>query len=151
MGHVTYTVYAIPDGTAHSAAQSTTYSGIISDYLLGAYYDNYYEIPAEYQEGYYFAVCIMDRFSNEFEPTYTDDTDVIFDIAKETGMEMEMDGRTLRLGKTANTVQVANTVGQTVAAGQDCRELSLAGLPAGIYIAKALSGSQTTVKKIYIR
>lgn len=151
MGHVRYTVYAIPDGTDHSAAQSTTYSGIISDYLLGAYYDNYYEIPAEYQEGYYFAVCIMDRFSNEFEPTYTDDVDMIYDIAKDTDVEMEMDGRTLRLGKTADIVQVANTVGQTVAVGQECRELSLTGVPTGIYIVKVLTGHQTTVKKIYIR
>lgn len=151
MGHVRYTVYAIPNGTDHSAAQSTTYTGIISDYLLGAYYDNYYEIPAEYQDGYYFAVCIMDRYSNEFEPTYTDDVDMIYDIAKDTDVEMEMDGRTLRLGKTADIVQVANTVGQTVAVGQECRELSLTGVPTGIYIVKVLTGHQTTVKKIYIR
>ena len=62
--NVRYTVYAFP-----MTMNITTFSGQI-DYLLGMTYEPSYEIPAAYQQGYQFAVCVLDRVGNEWEPAF---------------------------------------------------------------------------------
>jgi uncharacterized lipoprotein YddW (UPF0748 family) len=65
---VKYSVYAIPSTiTSIADASSSTFGGIKSDYLLGVTYDPNYTVPAAYQDGYWFAVCVLDGFGNEFE------------------------------------------------------------------------------------
>ena len=61
---VRYTVYAFP-----ITMNTTTFSGQI-DYLLGMTYEPSYEIPEQYRQGYQFAVCVLDRVGNEWEPAF---------------------------------------------------------------------------------
>ena len=62
--NVRYTVYAFP-----ITMNKNTFTGQI-DYLLGMTYEPTYEIPAQYQQGYQFAVCVLDRVGNEWEPAF---------------------------------------------------------------------------------
>jgi hypothetical protein len=66
MGHenVRYTVYAFP-----ITMNTTTFTGQI-EYLLGMTYDPSYEIPEPYRQGYQYAVCVLDRMGNEWEPVF---------------------------------------------------------------------------------
>ena len=62
--NVRYTVYAFP-----ITMNKNTFTGQI-DYLLGMTYEPSYDIPAQYQQGYQFAVCVLDRVGNEWEPAF---------------------------------------------------------------------------------
>lgn len=68
-----YSVYAIPDNISNSEAEGSASGGILADYLLGTSYTNTYTIASTYQSGYRFAVCVLDRFGNEFQPRYSND------------------------------------------------------------------------------
>ena len=70
---VKYSVYAIPTGVTNDAASSTAYGGIKSDYLLGVTYTPAYTVPAAYQSGYRYAVCVIDGYGNESDPAYIGD------------------------------------------------------------------------------
>lgn len=153
MGHVRYTVYAIPEGVDYATAETSTTGGILAQYLLGAYYTNTFEIPAEYQEGYNYAVCIMDRYSNEYAPFYSTDIevdDVIADIAANE-FDVTFENWTVNVSTTADMIEVSNLAGQTVASVKDSDHLELMNLSTGIYIVKVMAERQNTVKKIYIR
>ena len=64
-GHdgVRYSVYAFPQTLAHDAF---TCQG---EYLLGISYSTTYSLPADRTDGYHYAVCVLDRVGNEFDPT----------------------------------------------------------------------------------
>lgn len=62
--NVRYSVYAFP-----MTMNTTTFAGQI-DYLLGMTYEPALDIPAEYQQGYQFAVCVLDRVGNEWAPAF---------------------------------------------------------------------------------
>ena len=62
--NVRYSVYAFPNTMNYA-----TFTGQI-DYLLGMTYEASYEIPTQYQQGYQFAVCVLDRVGNEWEPAF---------------------------------------------------------------------------------
>ena len=62
--NVRYSVYAFP-----ITMNKNTFTGQI-DYLLGMTYEPSYDIPAQYQQGYQFAVCVLDRVGNEWEPAF---------------------------------------------------------------------------------
>ncbi len=62
--NVRYSVYAFP-----MTMNTTTFAGQI-DYLLGMTYEPAFDIPAEYQQGYQFAVCVLDRVGNEWAPAF---------------------------------------------------------------------------------
>lgn len=62
--NVRYTVYAFP-----MTMNTTTFNGQI-DYLLGMSYEPVYDIPEQYRQGYQFAVCVLDRVGNEWEPAF---------------------------------------------------------------------------------
>ncbi len=62
--NVRYSVYAFP-----MTMNVTTFTGQI-DYLLGMTYENGYDIPEQYQQGYQFAVCVLDRVGNEWAPAF---------------------------------------------------------------------------------
>lgn len=63
-GHdnVRYTVYAFPQELAH---EQFTREG---EYLLGMTYDTSFTLPTDRQEGYQYAVCVLDRVGNEYDP-----------------------------------------------------------------------------------
>ena len=62
--NVRYSVYAFP-----ITMNAATFTGQI-DYLLGMTYEPEYEIPSEYQQGYQYAVCVLDRVGNEWSPAF---------------------------------------------------------------------------------
>ncbi len=62
--NVRYSVYAFP-----ITMNASTFAGQI-DYLLGMTYEPEFEIPAEYQQNYQFAVCVLDRVGNEWSPAF---------------------------------------------------------------------------------
>ena len=62
--NVRYSVYAFP-----FTMNTATFTGQI-DYLLGMAYDTSFEIPSQYQQGYQYAVCVLDRAGNEWEPAF---------------------------------------------------------------------------------
>ena len=62
--NVRYSVYAFP-----MTMNVNTFNGQI-DYLLGMTYEPAYDIPAQYQQGYQFAVCVFDRVGNEWDPAF---------------------------------------------------------------------------------
>ena len=67
---VKYSVYAVPSDMTRDDAMSPTYGGIKSDYLLGITYKPEYRLPSAYQNGYWYAVCVIDGYGNESEPAY---------------------------------------------------------------------------------
>ncbi len=75
---VKYSVYAVPEGVSPQDATSPAYGGIKGDYLLGVTYKPSYSIPDNYQSGYKFAVCVIDGYGNESEPTYLGEGDQPF-------------------------------------------------------------------------
>ena len=67
---IKYSVYAVPGDVTIENATSSTYGGIRSDYLLGITYAPSFTLPAAYQDGYWYAVCIIDGYGNESEPAF---------------------------------------------------------------------------------
>lgn len=65
---VKYTVYAVPVAKMLTDVTREDGDGIEADYLLGVTYTNSYRLPADKQSGHWYAVCVYDGFSNEFEP-----------------------------------------------------------------------------------
>lgn len=65
---VKYTVYAVPVTKTLGDVTRSDGDGIEADYLLGVTYTNSYQIPADRRNGYWYAVCVYDGFSNEFAP-----------------------------------------------------------------------------------
>ena len=62
--NVRYTVYAFP-----MTMNKNTFTGQI-DFLLGMTYEPSFDIPEQYQQGYQFAVCVLDRVGNEWAPAF---------------------------------------------------------------------------------
>ena len=62
--NVRYSFYAFP-----ATMNTSTFTGQI-DYLLGMTYETSFEIPEAYRQGYQFAVCVLDRVGNEWEPAF---------------------------------------------------------------------------------
>ena len=60
--NVRYSVYAVPNGVAPDAFNKEV------DYFLGITYGTQFTIPEDYRSGHYFAVCIYDRYGNEWAP-----------------------------------------------------------------------------------
>ena len=67
---VKYSVYAVPSDLNTTDVVSTAFDGIMGDYLLGVTYKPTFTLPAEYQSGYWYAVCVIDGYGNESEPAY---------------------------------------------------------------------------------
>ena len=67
---VRYSVYAIPASVGIDEAKSAKFGGIKSDYLLDVTYKPTFTIPGAYLNGYYYAVCVVDGWNNEFAPVY---------------------------------------------------------------------------------
>lgn len=62
--NVRYTVYAVPENINQSTFECE------SEYLLGTVYSTSYEIPKEFRSGYQYAVCVLDRYANEYAPIF---------------------------------------------------------------------------------
>ncbi|MFI3239596.1 MAG: family 10 glycosylhydrolase [Bacteroidales bacterium] len=62
--NVRYTVYAVPSTVADADFTPDI------EYLLGVSYDTEYEIPADKQSGYKYAVAVLDRMGNEYSAAF---------------------------------------------------------------------------------
>lgn len=62
--NVRYTVYAVPTTVADADFAQEI------DYLLGISYETTYEIPADKQSGYKYAVVVLDRMGNEYSAVF---------------------------------------------------------------------------------
>lgn len=62
--NVRYTVYAIPETMPIADFDRQP------EYLLGMSYSTLYELPEDMLTGYTFAVCVLDRFGNEYTPIF---------------------------------------------------------------------------------
>ncbi|MGM9852665.1 MAG: hypothetical protein ACI30N_01680, partial [Muribaculaceae bacterium] len=69
-GVMRYSVYAIPGSVYTSDAMDSDGSGISAEYLLGMTYTASMEIPAGSRNGFYYAVCCLDRDGHEWAPAY---------------------------------------------------------------------------------
>lgn len=74
--NVKYSVYAIPEYYTKDQVQSTVSGGIDANYLLGITYGTEFEISDGISSGFYYAVCAVDRYNNEYEPKYSNSYDV---------------------------------------------------------------------------
>ena len=78
---VRYSVYAVPQNVSLEEAQSATFGGIKSDYLVNVTYTPSYTLDASLRAGYWYAVCVVDGWNNEFAPAYynlaTEDADAV--------------------------------------------------------------------------
>lgn len=62
--NVRYTVYAVPTSVAIENFAKEP------EYLLGTSYATVYPIPSDKQSGYNYAVCVLDRYGNEYSPMF---------------------------------------------------------------------------------
>ena len=62
--NVRYTVYAVPTSVAIENFAKEP------EYLLGTSYATTYAIPSNKQSGYNYAVCVLDRYGNEYAPMF---------------------------------------------------------------------------------
>lgn len=62
--NVRYTVYAVPQTVGQTNFNRE------AEYLMGVSYTENYTIPDTYLSGYDFAVCIYDRYGNEYNPVF---------------------------------------------------------------------------------
>ena len=62
--NVRYTVYAVPSSVAMENFAKEP------EYLLGTSYATTYAIPSNKQSGYNYAVCVLDRYGNEYAPMF---------------------------------------------------------------------------------
>ena len=65
--NVRYTVYAFPATMSHEQFNRD------GEYLLGMTYTPQFTMPADRLEGYQYAVCVLDRVGNEYDPVILGD------------------------------------------------------------------------------
>ncbi|MBO6251690.1 MAG: family 10 glycosylhydrolase [Muribaculaceae bacterium] len=88
-GHegVRYTVYAFP-----ATMNQATFTRQV-EYLLGMSYETTFTIPEEYRDDYQYAVCVLDRVGNEYDPVLLtldyDQLDAPVLTAPEAGAEID--------------------------------------------------------------
>ena len=71
--NVRYTVYAVPESVPQSEFKKDV------QYLLGITYDTRYAIPENYRAGYQYAICVLDRYGNEYTAKFLGAQDATLD------------------------------------------------------------------------
>ncbi len=89
---VKYSVYAIPSSIEYAQAKSNDGDGISSEYLLGITYSPQYTIPEGKTSNYWYAICVYDGFSNEWDPAFVN---LAVDPAPATTLTTPADGATV--------------------------------------------------------
>jgi len=91
LDNVRYTIYAVPTSV------STANFNRDAEYLLGVSYSTSYTIPEDRLSGYNYAVCVLDRYGNEYSPVFvgvatsTLDKPVLVSPAANEKVEMPFD------------------------------------------------------------
>lgn len=143
--NVRYSVYAVPE----SVNVETLDSNIPAEYLLGVSYKTTYTMPDDKKSGYNYAVCVLDRYGNEYEPVYYGQSGVEC-IGGNSGLTADYADGELRLSAVADEVFVYNEAGALVANSRNCNRLALL-VQAGMYIVRMIGNGGVSTEKIIVK
>lgn len=143
--NVRYSVYAVPE----SVNVETLDSNIPAEYLLGVSYKTTYTMPDDKKSGYNYAVCVLDRYGNEYEPVYYGQSGVEC-IGGNSGLAADYADGELRLSAVADEVFVYNEAGALVANSRNCNRLALS-VQAGMYIVRMIGNGGVSTEKIIVK
>lgn len=143
--NVRYSVYAVPE----SVNVETLDSNIPAEYLLGVSYKTTYTMPDDKKSGYNYAVCVLDRYGNEYEPVYYGQSGVEC-IGGNSGLTADYADGELRLSAVADEVFVYNEAGTLVANSRNCNRLALS-VQAGMYIVRMIGNGGVSTEKIIVK
>lgn len=143
--NVRYSVYAVPE----SVNVETLDSNIPAEYLLGVSYKTTYTMPDDKKSGYNYAVCVLDRYGNEYEPVYYGQSGVE-SIGKNSGLTADYADGELRLSAVVDEVFVYNEAGALVANSRNCNRLALS-VQAGMYIVRMIGNGGVSTEKIIVK
>lgn len=143
--NVRYSVYAVPE----SVNVETLDSKIPAEYLLGVSYKTTYTMPDDKKSGYNYAVCVLDRYGNEYEPVYYGQSGVE-SIGENSGLTADYADGELRLSAVADEVFVYNEAGALVANSRNCNRLALS-VQAGMYIVRMIGNGGVSTEKIIVK
>lgn len=143
--NVRYSVYAVPE----SVNVETLDSNIPAEYLLGVSYKTTCTMPDDKKSGYNYAVCVLDRYGNEYEPVYYGQSGVEC-IGGNSGLTADYADGELRLSAVADEVFVYNEAGALVANSRNCNRLALS-VQAGMYIVRMIGNGGVSTEKIIVK
>lgn len=143
--NVRYSVYAVPE----SVNVETLDSNIPAEYLLGVSYKTTYTMPDDKKSGYNYAVCVLDRYGNEYEPVYYGQSGVE-SIGENSGLTADYAEGELRLSAVVDEVFVYNEAGALVANSRNCNRLALS-VQAGMYIVRMIGNDGVSTEKIIVK
>lgn len=143
--NVRYSVYAVPE----SVNVETLDSNIPAEYLLGVSYKTTYTMPDDKKSGYNYAVCVLDRYGNEYEPVYYGQSGVEC-IGGNSSLTADYADGELRLSAVADEVFVYNEAGALVANSRNCNRLALS-VQAGMYIVRMIGNGGVSTEKIIVK
>lgn len=143
--NVRYSVYAVPE----SLNVETLDSNIPAEYLLGVSYKTTYTMPDDKKSGYNYAVCVLDRYGNEYEPVYYGQSGVE-SIGENSGLTADYADGELRLSAVVDEVFVYNEAGALVANSRNCNRLALS-VQAGMYIVRMIGNGGVSTEKIIVK
>ena len=143
--NVRYSVYAVPE----SVNVETLDSNIPAEYLLGVSYKTTYTMPDDKKSGYNYAVCVLDRYGNEYEPVYYGQSGVE-SIGENSGLTADYADGELRLSAVVDEVFVYNEAGDLVANSRNCNRLALS-VQAGMYIVRMIGNGGVSTEKIIVK
>lgn len=143
--NVRYSVYAVPE----SVNVETLDSNIPAEYLLGVSYKTTYTMPDDKKSGYNYAVCVLDRYGNEYEPVYYGQSGVE-SIGENSGLTADYAEGELRLSAGVDEVFVYNEAGALVANSRNCNRLALS-VQAGMYIVRMIGNGGVSTEKIIVK
>lgn len=143
--NVRYSVYAVTE----SVNVETLDSNIPAEYLLGVSYKTTYTMPDDKKSGYNYAVCVLDRYGNEYEPVYYGQSGVEC-IGGNSGLTADYADGELRLSAVADEVFVYNEAGALVANSRNCNRLALS-VQAGMYIVRMIGNGGVSTEKIIVK
>ena len=143
--NVRYSVYAVPE----SVNVETLDSNIPAEYLLGVSCKTTYTMPDDKKSGYNYAVCVLDRYGNEYEPVYYGQSGVE-SIGENSGLTADYADGELRLSAVVDEVFVYNEAGALVANSRNCNRLALS-VQAGMYIVRMIGNGGVSTEKIIVK
>lgn len=143
--NVRYSVYAVPE----SVNVETLDSNIPAEYMLGVSYKTTYTMPDDKKSGYNYAVCVLDRYGNEYEPVYYGQSGVE-SIGENSGLTADYAEGELRLSAVVDEVFVYNEAGALVANSRNCNRLALS-VQAGMYIVRMIGNGGVSTEKIIVK
>ena len=143
--NVRYSVYAVPE----SVNVETLDSNIPAEYLLGVSYKTTYTMPDDKKSGYNYAVFVLDRYGNEYEPVYYGQSGVEC-IGGNSGLTADYADGELRLSAVVDEVFVYNEAGALVANSRNCNRLALS-VQAGMYIVRMIGNGGVSTEKIIVK